>query len=63
MGTLEVNGAIAQKFRGAVGTSGGTGYFKNYVYDDRLRYEAPPHFLNPVQSAWHVQRQTLDFPG
>ena len=64
LGTLTVNGAIGQKFRGAVGTFGGsnTGYTKNYNYDDRLRYVSPPHFLDPVESAWHIQRQTLDFP-
>ena len=59
LGTLTVNGAIAQKFRGAVGTTGGTGYLKDYNYDDRLRYQEPPHFFDPVQSAWHVQRETL----
>jgi hypothetical protein len=62
LGTLQVNGAIAQKFRGAVGTTGGTGYLKDYNYDDRLKYQEPPHFFDPVQSAWHVQRETLDFP-
>lgn len=62
LGELEVNGAIAQKFRGAVGTTGGTGYLKDYNYDDRLRYLEPPHFFDPVEAAWHVQRETLDFP-
>lgn len=66
LGTLTVNGAISQKFRGPVGTGGGTGshtgYLKNYNYDDRLRYYSPPYFLDPVESAWHVQRETLDFP-
>lgn len=66
LGTLTVNGAIAQKFRGAVGTHGGSGvasgYSKNYVYDDRLKYQEPPHFLDPIETAWHIQRQTLDFP-
>ena len=59
LGTLTVNGAISQKFRGAVGTTGGTGYIKDYNYDDRLRFQEPPHFFDPVQSAWHVQRETL----
>jgi Tfp pilus assembly protein PilX len=61
LGTLQVNGAIAQKFRGAVGTVGSTGhgYIKDYNYDDRLRYQEPPHFFDPVQSAWHVERETL----
>jgi hypothetical protein len=62
LGELEVNGAISQKFRGAVGTTGGTGYIKDYNYDDRLRYQEPPFFLDPVQSAWHLQRSTLDYP-
>jgi hypothetical protein len=62
LGSLTVNGAIAQKYRGAVGTFGSaqTGYSKQYSYDDRLRYISPPHFLDPVESAWHVQRETVD---
>ena len=40
LGTLNVKGAISQKYRGAVGTTGGTGYYKNYEYDDRLRYRS-----------------------
>ncbi len=49
LGTLTVNGAIAQKYRGAVGTCGGsgTGYLKSYNYDDRLRYIEPPSFIEP----------------
>ncbi|MET0305150.1 MAG: hypothetical protein ABW196_02850 [Solirubrobacterales bacterium] len=62
LGDLEVNGAISQKFRGTVGTTGGTGYIKDYNYDDRLRYMEPPNFLDPVQPSWHIQRETLDFP-
>jgi hypothetical protein len=65
-GTLTVNGAISQKFRGAVGTNSGgsvsSGYIKSYNYDDRLRYQEPPSFFDPVQSAWHIQRETLDYP-
>ena len=51
LGTLTVTGAIAQKYRGPVGTGSGgsvdTGYLKNYTYDDRLRYRSPPFFLQP----------------
>lgn len=62
MGALTVNGGLAQDFRGAVGTETGngsvvTGYAKNYNYDDRLRYEEPPHFINPVEGSWRVQRE------
>lgn len=56
--TLTVNGAIAQKFRGPVGTgskTSGSGYLKNYAYDDRLRVRIPPSFIDPVQSAWGIQ--------
>ena len=61
VGSLTVHGAIAQSFRGTVGTSSGgnvsTGYLKDYWYDDRLRYTAPPNFLDPVNAAWSAQRQ------
>ena len=62
LGTLTVNGAISQAYRGPVGIVGSStpGYSKNYNYDDRLRFVSPPHFLDPVQTAWHVQRETLD---
>jgi hypothetical protein len=62
LGTLTVDGAIAQLFRGPVGTGGGssnsTGYLKNYNYNDTLASIEPPYFLNPVSAAWHTQRQT-----
>ncbi len=58
LGTLSVTGAIAQRFRGPVGTNTGgtvvTGYAKSYVYDQRLKYLSPPKFLDPVASAWGV---------
>jgi type II secretory pathway pseudopilin PulG len=64
LGTLNVEGAIAQKFRGPVGThSGGgasTGYAKNYVYDDRLLYLEPPHFIEPTGYPWVIGRETTD---
>jgi len=53
-GMLTVNGAISQKFRGPVATTGGTGYGKNYVYDARFRYMAPPKFLSPVTTTYGV---------
>jgi hypothetical protein len=58
LGELNVRGAIAQRYRGPVGTFSGStinsGYEKDYVYDTRLRYLSPPHFLDPVQAAWQV---------
>jgi len=63
LGTLTVNGAIAMKYRGPVGTTGspGHGYLKNYSYDDRLRYMQPPHFIEPAESDWVIGRETIDF--
>ncbi|HEY7967752.1 MAG TPA: hypothetical protein VID68_12035 [Solirubrobacteraceae bacterium] len=62
LGTLYVYGAIAQLFRGPVGTGGSggasNGYVKSYNYDDRLANEEPPYFLNPVAAQWYVSRET-----
>ncbi len=59
LGTLTVWGSIAQFWRGPVGTSGGSGYIKNYNYDSRLAAEEPPDFLAPTTaSAWKVTRET-----
>ena len=66
LGTLTVKGVIAQKHRGPVGRGGSSptnGYIKNYVYDDRLQYRAPPHFLDPVESAWRIWRYTEQQPA
>jgi hypothetical protein len=67
LGTLTVFGAIAQKFRGPVGTfSSGvrrTGYAKDYRYNDVLRYRSPPYFLDPLQAAWRVVRANEQVPA
>ncbi|NCT90866.1 hypothetical protein GXB85_07885 [Cellulomonas sp. APG4] len=62
-GTLTINGAIAQKFRGTVATSGSgggisTGYAKDYNYDKRLRDTAPPKFLSPAVITYGVTQWT-----
>jgi hypothetical protein len=66
-GDLIVDGAIAQKFRGPVGTGSGgninTGYRKDYEYNDRLRYREPPYFLDPVHAAWRIRRQNEQVPA
>ena len=53
-GKLKVLGSISQKFRGPVATTGGTGYTKNYTYDPRMRYTAPPKFLSPVSTSYGI---------
>jgi Tfp pilus assembly protein PilX len=53
-GNLQVWGSIAQEWRGIVGTggAGGTGYLKDYRYDKRLKYSAPPYFPQWSGAAW-----------
>ena len=66
LGTLTVNGAIAQKFRGTVGTGGatsGSGYIKDYNYVDDLQHRDPPAFLNPTQSSWTIRRFVEQSPA
>jgi hypothetical protein len=67
LGTLTINGAVTQKFRGPVGTfSGGSvasGYSKNYNYNDTLRYREPPYFVNPTDSPWRIIRQNEQVPA
>ncbi len=55
-GTLLVNGSIAQRWRGIVGTgTGTTGYIKSYQYDTRLKYSSPPYFPKWVKSQWELR--------
>ena len=61
LGTLTIYGAIAQQYRGIVRrttSSYVTGYAKDYNYDNRLKVQSPPHFLDPVQSAWLASSQS-----
>lgn len=57
-GYLTVHGAIAQYFRGIVGTVGSTGYLKNYNYDDRLQLILPPYLFDLQNTQWTVFRET-----
>jgi type II secretory pathway pseudopilin PulG len=58
--TLNVKGAIAQKYRGPVGTTGNTGYIKNYEYDERFRTTEPPEFTAPVETDWVIGRELVE---
>ncbi len=62
-GTLTVHGAIAQYFRGAVGTAGSTGYLKAYSYDDRFKVMLPPYLFDLQNSSWGLFRETLCRPS
>ncbi|GAA4354073.1 hypothetical protein GCM10023145_21430 [Angustibacter luteus] len=52
LGKLSVRGSIAQRWRGAVGTSGNTGYTKDYKYDPRLKFSSPPYFPQWTNATW-----------
>lgn len=55
-GTLLVNGSIAQRWRGIVGTAGGaSGYIKDYNYDTRLQYSTPPYFPKWAKAQWSLR--------
>ncbi len=49
-----VNGSIAQRWRGIVG-QGTNGYTKDYNYDTRLKYAAPPYFPRWATSQWSLR--------
>ena len=55
-GTITINGVIAQKWRGPVGTSGGTGYLKAYGYDNRLQYASPPYVQDITETPYRVSQ-------
>lgn len=55
-GYIYLWGSIAQKFRCAVGLSGGSGYGKKYKYDDRLTTRTPPYMLELSDEPWGDER-------
>jgi Tfp pilus assembly protein PilX len=65
LGKLTVWGSIAQFWRGPVGTQGnpGSGYIKNYNYDERLAAQQPPSFLSPSSTSWKLSRETAPPTG
>jgi len=64
LGSLTVYGTIDQDWRGPVGTESNgnvvTGYSKNYQYDARFKYLAPPYYLNPGTSQWGFATFTVN---
>jgi hypothetical protein len=64
LGNLNVYGAVAGLYtNGFTGEFSGSSIIHGYPYDanydDRLQVEEPPHFLNPIEASWYVQRETL----
>lgn len=62
LGNINVYGAIGQDYRGVV-YNGGSGYVKNYEYDDRLATNEPPYFLAPLKAGWKIVRETSPTAG
>jgi type II secretory pathway pseudopilin PulG len=60
LGKLTVKGAIAQKYRGAVGTTNNNGYIKEYEYDDKFRTNEPPEFTSPEKTAWVIGKELVE---
>lgn len=54
-GVLRVRGSIAQRWRGPVATTSGSGYTKDYGYDARLTFAAPPYFPQWLNSQWALK--------
>jgi Tfp pilus assembly protein PilE len=64
LGSLKVYGAVAGLYTNGYSGSeyppeGFHGYPYDAIYDNRLQAEEPPHFLNPIEAAWYVQRQSV----
>ncbi|MDI6907395.1 MAG: hypothetical protein QMC81_07915 [Thermoanaerobacterales bacterium] len=53
-GDIKLIGSIIQQTRLPVGEIGGSGYDKDYTHDPRMRYDYPPHFLEPQNAGWEA---------
>ena len=66
-GKLVIYGAIAQDWRGAVGTFSGSsissGYSKYYTWDNRLQYVTIPAYLNPGTPSWSLASSATVSPS
>lgn len=57
-GFLNVYGGIVENNRGAVGTTAGRGYSKNYTYDERFRFAPPPNYPTVLDTyQWNNWRE------
>jgi hypothetical protein len=62
-GDIFLWGAVTQRRRGYVHRSnhGGTGYGKEYHFDDRLRYMTPPYFIKATDSSGNAFFQVISW--
>ena len=63
LGHLNIFGAMAQNYRGPVGTVGGSGYAKAYKYDSSLLALWPPFFMAPTSATWSPTSYSEARPG
>ncbi len=62
-GDIHLWGAVSQRRRGYVHRSnhGGTGYGKDYHFDDRLSYITPPYFIKATDEEGHAHFQIVSW--
>jgi hypothetical protein len=58
-GTLKIYGSIDQKWRGAVGIVGTSGYVKDYDWNSEGGVIAPPHYLAPSTPSWAISSSAI----
>ncbi|MGH9089587.1 MAG: hypothetical protein ACRDYZ_16010 [Acidimicrobiales bacterium] len=58
-GTLVINGAIDQYWRGPIGLVGYSGYNKYYTWDSRLQYVSIPYYLTPGTPSWAITSSSV----
>jgi hypothetical protein len=53
-GTIYLVGSVTGQYRGIVGNTAGKGYNKVYSHDPRMKFDAPPHFVQPANTGWEI---------
>jgi hypothetical protein len=53
-GCMYLNGADVAYYRGPFGITGWTGYYKEFSFDNRLAYLAPPDAITAAVTNWYV---------
>lgn len=66
LGNIYVFGAVGQNYRGPLNTITGqnafSGYDSNFRYDTRLRWMAPPNYVDPLNVRYYVHRHSEQYP-
>ena len=67
LGEIHLYGAVAQNYRGLVGTASGSGgasgYTKDYKYDDRLMVDQPPFFVARQKAECKLSESGIELSG